>query len=716
MSRIKKAAGARRHDDHLPENSLEAPEDGLLYQHEADAAGDRIRVDQVSLYTDPTQNTVQRIALGQLLESPFNPRRTFNQTALEQMADGIRSVGVMQAILVRPIALPEGWSINRGDEVLQPYEIVFGHRRYRASKIAGVPDIPAIVRELTDAQAKQLQAIENVQREDLNPMEAARSYRQYLQAHQVSKDQLAKEIGLSRSHVYSYLTLLSAVPMIQEAVEKGEIGPDVAIKIARLHTPKLQERALSAIKGKYYDLEDGGKKTVRQIADFLAEKFTLKLSEAIFDTKDATLLQGADACTTCPKRTGNAPEFVDIVDKKDDGHYYRSPRGPNLCTDPDCFDAKKKAHLARKAADLEAKGKTVIAGNKARALVSAEGQLKEGYVALKDVKSELAKATKSRKTLAGNPVEVTSVVIQNPRDGKTIEAVKVDDLKAAGVKVKAPKSSSRGGYAEQQRRNEEEHLKRQERALAETKVNSALLAAVRKAAAAQPRSTFDMQLIAHVALAGVDYHSHGTLEILHGVDSYDKLRKAVGSMGAEQLTALLLDCALVKGVVCHAYSPEKPEALLAAAKHYGVDVAEIRAEVAKLPVDVKSGDLLKSADATEAPTPAGAPPAASPQEPGSAIDAWNKTFPKAAKKTGKKKQGAADAAQGEEASSASTELASLTNWPPYVVMLRDAGITTREQLADLDVDELVAITGQDAASAGDLIMKAREAIGEGAAA
>jgi ParB/RepB/Spo0J family partition protein len=576
-----------------PFPSIKPPqsEDGIADDKSSGAdKAERIHASQINLYTDPARNVTHLIALEQLIESPTNPRTSFDTQALAKMAESIRSVGVMQQILVRPVDYAQ---IQRNGQPVQAYEIVFGHRRYRASKLAGVETIPCFVRELTDSQAAQLQSIENVQREDLNPMEAARSYQQYLQAHSVTKDQLAQEIGLSRSHVYGYLTLLKAVPMIQDAVRAGDIGPDVAIKIARLHTPKLQERALAALKGKYYDLEDGGKKSVRQITEFLAEKFTLNLKEALFDPKDAKLLEGADACTACPKRTGNAPEYQDLTEERANAYRQKQRGEANLCTDPDCFDAKKKAHLAIEAGKLAAKGKTVIEGAKARQVVGADGTIKGGYIALKEVKSLLAKQKGAK------PAALPTVVVQNPRDGTTKEAVKIEDLKAAGVKVKDQPKQSGGGrydYQAEARQREEERAVKEAKAADETRVNTAILAAVREAAAGVPLSPLALQLAVAAAVSGVEWDSRGVLAQLHDCKSIEQLQKKIGQMPVERLTTLLLDCALVVHVKANPYRADKPEALLAAAKHYGVDVAEIRKAVTSKPADTKTGDLLQGAD------------------------------------------------------------------------------------------------------------------------
>lgn len=268
-------------------------------------------------------------------------------------------------------------------------------------------------------------------------------------------------------------------------------------------------------------------------------------------------------------------------------------------------------------------------------------------------------------------------------------------------------------------------------------------------------STLALQLIAAAALRGVAYNERDLIAQLHGHKSIEDLRKAVGSMPPERLTTLLLDCALVDDVIVEVHHPRKPDGLLTAAKHYGVDVTKIRKEVEALPKDTKTPDLLQLiGEATLPPDPAGARPqdaqsettkGRGPKGRGSkdaplrkprlsakdakqgiaaamqGIDGAGASTPAqgdlvdAAARSEEDQSGAADAAQSNEASAA-TALANVVNWPPFVQLLQERGITTREQLADLDVDELVTITGQEREAAGALIMRAREGITEGAAA
>jgi hypothetical protein len=282
----------------------------------------------------------------------------------------------------------------------------------------------------------------------------------------------------------------------------------------------------------------------------------------MFDTADALLLPDAGACSTCPKLSGNAPEFADLVEARESR--WGSPRkgSPNLCTDPDCWAAKTKAHLANKAAALQAKGKTVISGAKARQAISAQGQVKEEYVPVAKVRDAL-KAVKG----AAKPEVITIV---NPRDGKTVDVVKREDLAAAGVKVAVPKPAGHDNQA--WHRQQERERQKLEQANA---TRCDVMRRVHAAAAAAPRSDFDLRL---ATAAMLDRVSQGNLIFLHElwqVPEGETLEERVATLPPDQLALLLLDCALIPGLVLSwAGSDLKtlPAQLTAAAEHYGVSV------------------------------------------------------------------------------------------------------------------------------------------------
>lgn len=525
-------------------------------------------------------DTIAEIPLEQLHESPFNPRRTF--TGIDELAANIKAEGrIHEPLLVRPRLV----NILRPDGEIDGYEIVFGHRRLRAAEAAGLATAPCMVRAMTNAQARSAQISENLQRHDVHPIEEAEGLRALIDAGDATADELAERLGKSRSHIYSRLKLLQACPEVRTACLEGRVGAEVALLIARLRTDKLQAKALQYIRARNLSAEDGGKQSFRRIRDNLAEHFNTALKGALFDPEDATLLPAAGACSACPKRAGNAPEFADIAGSKDHSHWQRERYGANVCTDPDCFAAKKAAHLARQAAALKAAGKTVIAGAKARAAIGADGTVKGAYVPVAQGKQALAAAT-PKKGRGGGVIAAPAaapapqkVVIQDPRSGKTVEAYRREDLVAAGVKDAAEKPK-KGDYAARDAAHEaklEAARKAAEQALRDERARRiALLQRVREAMQGRPRDAFDLQLAARAALAGVEWRDRQNLATLHGQEDMHRLfdEKWLARQDAATLTQLIMDCALVGQCNPASWSMDKPPALLLrVAAHYGVDAS-----------------------------------------------------------------------------------------------------------------------------------------------
>lgn len=536
-----------------------------------------------------TPDTITQIPLEQLHESPFNPRRTF--AGIDELAANIRAEGcIHEPLLVRPRILAQGLA-RRGDgrredgDTQDGYEVVFGHRRLRAAAAARLATVPCMVRALTDAQARSAQISENLQRDDIHPIEEAEGFKALIDAGDATADQLAERLGKSRSHVYGRLKLLQACPEVRKACLEGRIGAEVALLIARLRTDKLQAKALQYIKARNQTPEDGGKESFRRIRAILAEHFNTALKDALFDPVDAALLPDAGACTVCPKRAGNAPEFADIADQKERPRWGSSNHyGADVCTDPDCFAAKKAAHLARQAAALEAAGKTVVAGAKARAALSAvNGVLKPGaaYVPAAQVRKALAAARPKKgrggAIVAPAPAAPSKLVIQDPRTGKTLEAYRRDDLIAAGVLTAAEKPAPDSAKARETKR-EAERKEAKQAASDESARRLALLQRVREAMQARPRDAFDLQIAAGAALAAVEWTDKQALAALLGVDVRELSAMAGGKWLARQdaatLSQLVMDCALIGECDAQPWNMDTPPALLLrVAAHYGVDAA-----------------------------------------------------------------------------------------------------------------------------------------------
>ncbi|XPV76352.1 MAG: ParB/RepB/Spo0J family partition protein [Desulfovibrio sp.] len=157
---------------------------------------------------DPAE--IKEISLDNIIPNQFQPRREFDQDALNDLAASIKSQGVLQPILVRP---------NENG-----YELIAGERRFRASRLAGRDTIPVLVREMTDQQSLAIALIENLQREDLNPIEEALGYRQLQKEFGLSQEELAKQVGKSRSALANALRLLKLPEGIQKNIQNGVIS------------------------------------------------------------------------------------------------------------------------------------------------------------------------------------------------------------------------------------------------------------------------------------------------------------------------------------------------------------------------------------------------------------------------------------------------------------------------------------------------------------
>lgn len=172
------------------------------------------------------------IALDRIRENPRQPRRRIADDALATLAASIREHGVIQPILVT--------------ETLDGYRLVAGERRVRAARMAGLERIPAVVRQLADREQLELALVENLQREDLDPIEAARAYRQLIDEFSFSQEDLASRVGRARSTVANTLRLLDLHPAIQEAVAAGQVTEGHGRALGGLPT-EAQPRVLALV-------------------------------------------------------------------------------------------------------------------------------------------------------------------------------------------------------------------------------------------------------------------------------------------------------------------------------------------------------------------------------------------------------------------------------------------------------------------------------------
>jgi ParB/RepB/Spo0J family partition protein len=310
-----------------------------------------------------------QIGLSLITPSLTNPRKYFNQERLQDLANSIKPSGVHTPILLR--FLPGSRAPDTDRDVI--YELVTGERRWRASIMAGLDTIPALIRPLTDDQVLEIQLVENLQRDDLTELEEAEGYDALMQHADINADQVAVKIGKSRSYVYSRLKLMDLCQQAREAFRAGDIDASKALLIARIPDEKLQIKAL----GEFAAIDHRGdaRMSFRDAQDWIKQNVMLRLADARFKITDASLVKSAGACGDCPKRTGANPDLFSDADS------------PDICIDPACFHGKEAAHTAVIVEAARKKGMEVIEGKEALELKFSRHSPISGHVDL-DAPSE----------------------------------------------------------------------------------------------------------------------------------------------------------------------------------------------------------------------------------------------------------------------------------------------------------------------------------------
>jgi ParB/RepB/Spo0J family partition protein len=357
-------------------------------------------------------------------------RKRFTKESLAELAESIRKVGVLQAIVVRPLKALRG---------LAKFELVAGERRWLAAKEAGVAHIIATVRELSDEQVLEVQLIENLQREGLHELEEAEGYEELMRLKKINADQLAEMVGKSRSYVYARAKLLALCPEARKAFYAGELDASRALLIARIGHHDTQRQALK-------DLTDGvatwgGRRpgealSYREAHQHILKTYMLKLSNAPFDIKSVTLLPKVGDCIACPKRTGNQADLFGDVKSAD------------VCTDPKCFDDKRQAHYLVAVKEHEAKGRKVIHGEEAKKAFS-EWDSKHDH--MRDTMSDryvpmsghawVGHRQQTVRDILGEDYE--PLLIQHPGTGKLFEVATQQAVQAAVQRENKPGAKGR---------------------------------------------------------------------------------------------------------------------------------------------------------------------------------------------------------------------------------------------------------------------------------
>ena len=517
--------------------------------------------DSAAKAASPTVSSVRDIPLDRIRESNSNPRRAFDEAKLRELAENIKLHGVLQAILVRPAP-------NGADGT---YELVAGARRFRASKLAGKETIPATVRDLSDAECREIQLIENLQRADIHELDEGIGYHSLMQLKpdHYTVETIAVQVAKSASYVKGRMSLTDLISAAQTAFYESKLTVAHALELARLQAND-QERALmecfpghrstnSILKDRKAEAV-----TVRQLREWIEREIQLDLKNAPFDKENASLLPAAGACSACPKRTGNNPLLFPEI------------RNKSLCMDPACYQAKIQALVQLRVEPLVKEGKTPVQISERpswQVRSKAPNTLYEGQYRRAEREEECP--------------QTQAAIIVDGRKAGTILRICADE------NCKTHRQFSHYEISPQEREQ------RRKLALAirvQKESRSRTLQAIRqKLPPTLARADFEMVALDYFRRLGHDNH-HRLFQVYGWEEKktktswggtavdHEKLAEAhIQAMTTADLNRFLVTCAVVPDLYCPGYSSaetlSKDANLMKAAVHYRVDASKITAKV-----------------------------------------------------------------------------------------------------------------------------------------
>ena len=525
-----------------------------------------------------TQSEYRNLPLAVLQESPTNPRRRFDERALEELAASVRSQGVLQPLLVRAL-----------DK--EKYEIVIGARRFRAAQRAERKEVPVRIRELTDAQCVEIQLVENIQREGVHPMEEANAFFALLHTDGLNYDisTLAAKAGKSPAFVAQRLKLADLIPSIADAFLADQIGVGHSLEIAKLPQEQQQKAFDAAFRNVWNNGRDS--RVLVPLRDFTAwieQNILLSLDNVPFDKGDRTLVPEAGSCAECPKRTGfNTLLFGEGVH--------------DACSDAGCYQNKLGKYIERQIAE---KPKLVQISTNHVSRNDGPVLSRSRYVAL-----HLAKNGKSKQPLSPyqKPCKhmAEAIVVDGAERG---HSVKVCAEPSCGVHFADRRTSDPAQVAKEREQRRREIEKRK----LEITVRHRILAEVLRKVGA-PLDRADLVFLAENMLERTEPLRREALARRHKVvdgsasevtfpQVQKGLQRLLRQLDENGLSKLIIEIVLFARV--ESVSPEDNDALLTAAKRHRVDVAKVRtvveAEFAARQAKLKKAAPAKSAKPAKA--------------------------------------------------------------------------------------------------------------------
>lgn len=295
------------------------------------------------------ERNITLVSVANIQPSNYNPRKRFDETGLDELAESIKQQGVLQPITVRPIA-----DTDR-------YEIVFGERRYRASVIAGLEEVPAIISELSDEEAQEMAVTENLQRKDVTPTEEANAYKQFIDSGKHTVETLSVLFGKSENYIRTRLNFSTLIPELAELLDADVITISVASEICRYGEDVQREVYEKYLKEGIQHYSSWRGRKAKEIAELIEQKFTIDLERYCFDKTECAscrhntnnlLLFNDGGCGQCSNRTCLAEMNAAFLKEKAIQIAQQQP-DIILCRDPYCTNETTVERLIASGYDVE---------------------------------------------------------------------------------------------------------------------------------------------------------------------------------------------------------------------------------------------------------------------------------------------------------------------------------------------------------------------------
>lgn len=517
------------------------------------------------------------VPVNKLVESPLNYRRHFDEAKLTQLAANVKLIGVRSPLLVRALKKGSPWLDATADLLTaDAFEIASGHRRYRAAKMAGIENVPAVIQSMTDDAFIETLSVEILQHEDVHALDEAAAYRDLLKRPGYDAHVISARTGKEVPYVQRRLSLLRLITEAQKAFMDGSINLAMALIVARLTV----EDQRAALKRLLSTDSWSGIRSSRQLQKWVTEDLMLPLGKAPFDTDDPDLVPVAGSCKECSKRTGYMPDLFPDIEAKD------------TCTDHRCYGAKKSAFLLVKIRQIaaDAKGAEPVLVSR-----SYEGAKPEPYAGRPVIaKGRYTEVKKSKKPAC--EFQKTAVVVRGAEEvGATIEI------------CTNPRCPVHAGSSRQIANASPKELAAREKEEFEEKVESSLRLALidrtMRKFDSQKMMVEDFRLLAVLAFARFaqgDARKAMSKARTGKEEAYlqegSALRAWIGRKTLADLEQLIFEAALYDGLDFYPEEEDDPDELLLAAKRWGVDVDALRREIE---ADLRGQQRIAAAQAAQ---------------------------------------------------------------------------------------------------------------------